>query len=70
MTKANYTAMTDQELKLYLVNHRDDREAFYAYYAYMDRRKSPKRDVAIELNDPNWEQKIKAAIKKQLRSAS
>lgn len=67
MTKANYTAMTDQELKLYLVNHRDDREAFYAY---MDRRKSRKRDVAIELNDPEWEQKIKAAIEKQLDSAS
>jgi len=67
MTKANYAAMTDQELKRYLVNHRDDREAFYAY---MDRRKSRKRDVAIELNDPEWEQKIKAAIEKQLDSAS
>lgn len=35
----------------------------------MDRRKSRKRDVAIELNDPEWEQKIKAAIQKQLDSA-
>ncbi|OCQ94445.1 hypothetical protein BCD64_07115 [Nostoc sp. MBR 210] len=63
MTKVNYAAMSDQELKSYLLNHRDDQEAFYAY---MDRRKTRNRDAAIELNDPAWEEKIIALIQKQL----
>ena len=35
MSQIDYTSMTDQELKEYLLEHRDDLEAFYAY---MDRR--------------------------------
>jgi hypothetical protein len=30
MTKANYQGMTKQELRAYVLEHRDDREAFYA----------------------------------------
>ncbi|MEH2355385.1 DUF6887 family protein [Nostoc sp.] len=30
MTKANFQGMTKQELKAYVLEHRDDREAFYA----------------------------------------
>ncbi|MEH2145575.1 MAG: hypothetical protein V7K54_25790 [Nostoc sp.] len=56
--------MSDQELKSYFLTHRDDKEAFYAY---MDRRKSP-GDAAIKLNDPAWEEKIIAVIQKQLDS--
>jgi hypothetical protein len=65
MTKVNYAAMSDQELKHYLLNHRDDQEAFYAY---MDRRKARHRDAAIEFDDPAWEEKIIALIQKQLGS--
>ncbi|MEH2274943.1 MAG: hypothetical protein V7K40_09185 [Nostoc sp.] len=65
MNQVNYTAMSNQELKSYLLTHRDDKEAFYAY---MDRRKSSPRDAAIKLNDPAWEEKILAVIQKQLDS--
>ena len=65
MNQVNYTAMSNQELKSYLVTHKDDKEAFYAY---MDRRKSRHRDAAIQLNDPAWEEKIIAVIQKQLGS--
>ncbi|BBD67033.1 hypothetical protein NIES4072_56890 [Nostoc commune NIES-4072] len=65
MNQVNYTAMSDQELKSYFLNHKDDKEAFYAY---MDRRKSRYRDAAIQLNDPAWEEKIIAVIQKQLGS--
>lgn len=65
MNKVNYVEMSDQELKSYFLTHRDDKEAFYAY---MDRRKSPPRDAAIKLNDPAWEEKIIAVIQKQLDS--
>lgn len=37
MTKVNFVAMSDRELKQYILSHRDDREAFYAY---IDRRHS------------------------------
>ena len=65
MNQVNYTAMSDQELKSYLLTYKDDKEAFYAY---MDRRKSRHRDAAIQLNDPAWEEKIIAVIQKQLGS--
>ncbi|WP_335110102.1 DUF6887 family protein [Nostoc sp.] len=65
MNQVNYTAMSNQELKSYLLTHKDDKEAFYAY---MDRRKSRHRDAAIQLNDPAWEEKIIAVIQKQLGS--
>ncbi|MEH2209881.1 DUF6887 family protein [Nostoc sp.] len=30
MTKANFQGMTKQELRAYVLKHRDEREAFYA----------------------------------------
>ena len=65
MNMVNYAAMSDQELKSYLLTHKDDKQAFYAY---MDRRKSRHRDAAIKLDDPAWEKKIIAVIEKQLGS--
>ncbi len=63
MNQINYALMSDQELKSYLLNHRNDKEAFYAY---MDRRKSRPHGAAIKLEDPAWEKKIIAVIQKQL----
>ena len=31
MKPVNYTNMNDQELKQYLLEHKDNKEAFYAY---------------------------------------
>lgn len=65
MTKVNYAAMSDLELKRYILSHRDDQEAFYAY---MDRRHSRSRQTAIEFDDPAWEEKVLSVIQAQLRS--
>lgn len=40
----DYDSMTDVELKLYMLDHRDDQEAFYKY---MDRRHARPKKVLI-----------------------
>ncbi|MEG3879639.1 hypothetical protein QT972_19985 [Microcoleus sp. herbarium7] len=67
MSNINYAAMSDRELKQYILTHRDDREAFYAY---MDRRHSRPRKVTIKLDDPAWQEKMISAIRVQLKSAN
>lgn len=63
MTKVNYAAMNDRELKRYVLTHRHDQAAFQAY---LDRRHSRPHRTAIALDDPDWEEKVKAAIEAQL----
>jgi hypothetical protein len=49
MSEINYASMTDRELKEYLLAHRDDIEAFYAY---MDRRHArPPQKPIIAANE-------------------
>jgi quinol monooxygenase YgiN len=55
MSETKYESMSDQELKRYLIEHRDDQEAFYAY---MDRRYARSYREAISPDDPDWETKI------------
>lgn len=40
----DYKSMTDQELKRYMLDHRDDQQAFHAY---MDRRHARPKKVLI-----------------------
>jgi hypothetical protein len=63
MTKINYAAMSDQELKHHILTHRDDQEAFHNY---MDRRRSRSNRTAVKFDDPDWEEKVLAAIQAQL----
>lgn len=63
MSNVNYEMMTDQELKLYLLDHRDDREAFYAY---MDRRYARPNREGISPDDPEWEAKVISKLKAQM----
>lgn len=63
MSKVNYSAMTDQQLKRYFLEHRDDREAFHAY---MDRRYARPNRQVISLDDPDWEIKMRSSISKQM----
>ena len=44
MSKTNYVKMSDQELKCYFLEHRDDAEAFNAY---MDRLNAKSRHPII-----------------------
>ncbi|MGV0025191.1 DUF6887 family protein [Phormidesmis priestleyi] len=65
MTEVNYAAMSDRDLKQYMLTHRNDQTAFHTY---LDRRHSRPRGTAIEFNDPNWEEKMTSAIQAQLDS--
>ena len=62
-SKANYSAMSDQELKRYVLEHRNDQEAFHAY---MDRVYARPQQTFIEPDDPDWEPKVLADIQEQL----
>lgn len=59
----NYDAMSDSELKRYFLDHREDQAAFYAY---MDRRYARPNRQTISPDDPEWQQKLIASIKRQL----
>lgn len=65
MTEVNYTAMSDQELKRYILNNRNDLEAFHVY---MDRRRSLPNRTVVKFDDPAWEEKIVSEIQAQLNS--
>ncbi|MEH1834086.1 MAG: hypothetical protein V7L29_18945 [Nostoc sp.] len=60
MTVAKYEAMNLNELRRYVLTHREDVAAFHMY---IDRSKSEGRMITIDLNDQNWEDKVKEAIK-------
>ena len=59
----DYDSMSDSELKSYFLDHREDQAAFYAY---MDRRHARPNRQVIAPDDPEWQQKVIANIKKQL----
>lgn len=63
MSQIDYTAMSDQELRRYFLNHREDQAAFVAYLA---RRRERKRPVITTVNDPDFDAKILTAIRQQL----
>jgi hypothetical protein len=60
MTLANYQTMNLDQLRRYVLTHREDNEAFYAY---VDRSKSEGRMVSIKPNDEHWEEKVIEAIR-------
>jgi hypothetical protein len=66
MSSVNYAAMTDEQLKRYLLDHRDDQDAFHAY---IDRRHAQNRPVIAHLDDPDFEAKLQAAVIAQTRSS-
>lgn len=59
MNTINYDALSLDELRQYLLNHREDTTAFYAY---IDRSKADGRMITVDLADNQWEEKITAQI--------
>lgn len=59
-----FDVMTDQELKCYFLKHRDDE----SFHAYMDRRYTRPNRHAIAPDDPEWEAKVIASIKRQMEN--
>ncbi len=59
----DYQTMDLKELYRYMLDHRDDNEAFYAY---VDRSKAAGRVITIDPTDPNWEEKMIRDTEKRL----
>lgn len=66
MSKVNYNAMSKAELKQYFLKHRGDRAAFQAYLDRINQR--PLRIIASP-SDPDFDQKVQAAIRQKLETA-
>ena len=60
MTIINYNSMSLDELRQYVLNHREDINAFYAY---IDRSKSMGRMITIDPSDPEWEESLEQRIR-------
>lgn len=63
MSQFNYDAMSDAELKQYFLKHRGDQAAFQAYLDRLNQR--PRRIIATP-NDPDFDEKVQAAIRQKL----
>jgi hypothetical protein len=63
MSQVDYTAMSYKELRRYFLKHREDQAAFQAYLA---RRRERSRPVITRVDDPDFDDKIQAAIRQQL----
>ncbi len=48
MKQINYANMSDQELKQYLLDHKDNQDAFYAY---LDRKQQHPKQVILSVNE-------------------
>jgi hypothetical protein len=67
MSRINYDLMSDVELKQYFLKHRGDQAAFQAYLDRINQR--PRRIVASP-NDPDFDEKVQAAIRQKLEASS
>ena len=67
MSQVDYAKMSDEELKQYFLKHRLHDEA--AFYAYMDRLNARPRKIIATLGDPDFEEKVKAAILSKIQAA-
>ncbi|KJH71333.1 DUF6887 family protein [Aliterella atlantica] len=60
MTLANYDSMSLDELRRYVLTHREDTNAFHAY---IDRSKSVGRMISFDPGDPKWEENLEQKIR-------
>ncbi|NJL80042.1 MAG: hypothetical protein HC836_03510 [Richelia sp. RM2_1_2] len=63
MNPVNYTQMSDQQLKKYLVKHRNDQAVLQVY---LNRRHQRSNPVIATVNDSNFDDKILTAIREQI----
>ncbi|WP_199245149.1 DUF6887 family protein [[Phormidium] sp. ETS-05] len=65
MSKVNYGAMSDEELRRYFLKHREDK---LALRAYLDRVADRPRHIITTADDPDFEAKIEAAVLQRLQA--
>lgn len=66
MSQVNFDAMSNTELKQYFLKHRRDQAAFQAYLNRVNQR--PLRIIASP-DDPDFDEKVEAAIRQKLDAA-
>jgi hypothetical protein len=59
MMSANYDAMSLDELRQYVLTHREDMAAFHLY---VDRSQATGRMITIDLGDAQWEANLDQRI--------
>lgn len=59
MNPINYAAMSDEDLKKYFLQHREDKTALQAY---LDRINKRPRQIITTVDDPDFDTKIQTAI--------
>lgn len=64
MNQINYAAMSDQDLKQYFLQHREDKTALQAY---LDRINEHPRQIITTVDAPDFDTKIQAAIRQQMQ---
>jgi hypothetical protein len=60
MTSASYETMNLDELRQYVLNHRENIQAFHVY---IDRSKASGRMISIDPSDPQWENNLDSGIR-------
>ncbi len=66
MSQANFDIMSDAELRRYFLANRQDQAAFQAY---LDRFSQRPKSVIASPNDPDFDEKIQAAIRQKLEAS-
>lgn len=66
MNQVNYAEMSDEELRHYFLQHREDKMAFRAY---LDRLSDRPRHIITTVDDPDFDAKIQAAVSQQMQAA-
>lgn len=59
MNQINHAAMSDDDLKKYFLQHREDKTTLQAY---LDRINEHPRQIITTVDDPDFDTKIQAAI--------
>ena len=63
MSQVDYNEMSDRELKQYFLQNRQDKEALDVY---LDRLNQRPKNIIASPGDPDFDQKIQAAIRQKL----
>lgn len=66
MSQINYDSMSNAELKQYFLKHREDQAALQAY---LDRINQRPLKIIASPDDPDFDQKVQAAIRQKLEAA-
>lgn len=61
MTTANYDAMSLDELRSYVLTHRED---IIAFQVYVDRSQAAGRMISIDMSDTQWEENLTDRIQR------